>query len=77
MNQLLYHDPSIRVMASIIGNVKSNLLFLESFLEKIVFGPLVSSLVLSHSAYIFLVKLLLEEPQFVQRFEKKLMVLHH
>ena len=46
----LEHDPSIGVIANIIGNIKFIFLFLETFFEKILFGLLFSCLVLSHSA---------------------------
>ena len=59
----IYHGPSVSVIANIIGNIK--------------FGLLVSFLVLSYSAQVFLVKLLPEYLQFFQQFEKRLMVLDH
>ena len=37
----LRRNPSIAVIANIIDNIKSIFLFVESFLEKIVFGLLV------------------------------------
>ena len=44
----LQNDPSIGVIANIIDNIKSIFLFLEYFLEKIVFGLLAFCLLLSH-----------------------------
>ena len=46
-------------------------------LEKIVFGLLSSCSLISYSDEILLVKLLLKQLQFVQRFEKRLMVLQY
>ena len=45
----LQHDPTVGVIGNIIGNIKSIFLFLDTFLEKIMFGLLVFCLVLRHA----------------------------
>ena len=69
INRLLYNT-SVGVMENVTGNIKSIFLFLESF-----FGE--NCVLKVDSAEIFLVKLLLEWLQLVQKFEKRLMVLLH